>query len=160
MQRIASSFAIFGATCLAGCASIVSKSEWPVTIASNPPGASVSIRNNSGQEIHKGTTPTTLTLSSRGGYFSPAKYTVAFEKDGFVTSSMPMNSHLNGWYWGNIVFGGLIGMLIVDPATGAMWKLDNICHGELSAAEVPTATGNETSPILATPVDPTPVQQQ
>jgi len=31
---------------------------------------------------------------------------------------------LNGWYFGNIIFGGLIGLLIVDPATGAMYRLD------------------------------------
>ena len=27
---------------------------------------------------------------------------------------------MNGWYIGNILFGGLIGFLIVDPLTGAM----------------------------------------
>jgi len=31
---------------------------------------------------------------------------------------------LNGWYIGNLLFGGLIGLLIVDPLTGAMWTLD------------------------------------
>ena len=35
-----------------------------------------------------------------------------------------MGSKVEGWYWGNILFGGLIGMIIVDPATGAMYKLD------------------------------------
>lgn len=30
---------------------------------------------------------------------------------------------LSGWYFGNLVFGGLIGMLIVDPLTGAMYNL-------------------------------------
>lgn len=29
----------------------------------------------------------------------------------------------SGWYVGNVVFGGLIGLLIVDPATGAMWGI-------------------------------------
>jgi hypothetical protein len=38
---------------------------------------------------------------------------------------MPVHFKLDGWYIGNIVFGGLIGMLIVDPATGAMWKIEN-----------------------------------
>ena len=29
------------------------------------------------------------------------------------------------WYiGGNILFGGILGWLIIDPATGAMWKLD------------------------------------
>lgn len=30
---------------------------------------------------------------------------------------------MDGWYFGNILFGGLIGFLIVDPATGAMYTL-------------------------------------
>ena len=30
---------------------------------------------------------------------------------------------MSGWYWGNLVLGGLIGMLAVDPATGAMWNI-------------------------------------
>ena len=32
-----------------------------------------------------------------------------------------LETRMNGWYLGNIIFGGLIGALIVDPATGAMW---------------------------------------
>jgi hypothetical protein len=31
---------------------------------------------------------------------------------------------VDGWYFGNLLFGGLIGLLIVDPATGAMYKLE------------------------------------
>ncbi|MEW6291598.1 MAG: hypothetical protein AB1545_17315, partial [Thermodesulfobacteriota bacterium] len=35
-----------------------------------------------------------------------------------------VESKANGWYiLGNLLFGGLIGYLIVDPATGAMWNL-------------------------------------
>ncbi len=30
---------------------------------------------------------------------------------------------MNGWYIANIIFGGLIGLLIIDPATGAMYTL-------------------------------------
>lgn len=29
---------------------------------------------------------------------------------------------MDGWYLGNILIGGLIGMLIVDPASGAMYR--------------------------------------
>jgi len=39
---------------------------------------------------------------------------------------------LDGWYIaGNLLFGGLIGYFIVDPATGAMWTLKNL-HANLS----------------------------
>ena len=30
---------------------------------------------------------------------------------------------LDEMYWGNCLIGGLIGMLLIDPATGAMYKL-------------------------------------
>jgi hypothetical protein len=30
---------------------------------------------------------------------------------------------VSGWYFGNLLFGGVIGMLIVDPLTGAMYNL-------------------------------------
>jgi hypothetical protein len=42
---------------------------------------------------------------------------------GHATSEVKLESSLSGWYLGNIVFGGLIGMLIVDPMTGAMYNL-------------------------------------
>ncbi len=41
------------------------------------------------------------------------------------TGRTTLSAGLDGWYIGNILFGGLIGMLIVDPATAAMWKLDD-----------------------------------
>lgn len=30
---------------------------------------------------------------------------------------------VSGWYVANLLFGGLIGLLIVDPLTGAMYNL-------------------------------------
>lgn len=38
---------------------------------------------------------------------------------------MTITSSIEGWYFANILLGGgIIGMLIVDPATGGMWSLD------------------------------------
>ena len=115
-----------------GCASIVSKSQWPVTINSNPSGANVAIKNKRAVEVQKGTTPMTVTLSSSAGFFNPAAYQFAFEKEGYYPASASLSASMNGWYIGNILFGGLIGILIVDPATGAMWKLDDTVYGNLS----------------------------
>jgi hypothetical protein len=28
------------------------------------------------------------------------------------------------WYVGNILFGGLLGFVFIDPATGAMWVIE------------------------------------
>ena len=107
-----------------GCASIVSKSNYPLMINSIPPNANLTVTNKKGIDIYKGKTPTTLTLKAGAGFFSKASYLLKFEKDGYQTKTIPVEMTFDGWYVGNLIFGGLIGMLIVDPATGAMWKLD------------------------------------
>ncbi|NOZ26417.1 MAG: PEGA domain-containing protein [Nitrospirae bacterium] len=108
---------------VSGCASIVSKSSYPVAINSFPDGATITITARNGQQIYKGKTPTTVTLKSGDGFFTGASYTVTFEKPGYEPQTAVIEKQLDGWYIGNILFGGLIGFLIVDPATGAMWKL-------------------------------------
>jgi hypothetical protein len=114
----------FAIISLAACASIVSDSEEMVTISSNPTAAQIAIADQSGVEIYRGTTPATITLDASAGYFDGQKYTVTFSKDGYDPTTVQLDSRINGWYVGNIVFGGFIGWLIVDPLTGAMWALD------------------------------------
>jgi hypothetical protein len=36
---------------------------------------------------------------------------------------LKIKSKIDGWYFGNLIFGGLIGLVIVDPLTGSMWTL-------------------------------------
>lgn len=76
--------------------------------------------------MYTGTTPTTLTLKAGKAYFDRQDYTVTFEKEGYEKQTIIIGAKLNGWYLGNILFGGLIGILIVDPLTGAMWRLDSL----------------------------------
>jgi hypothetical protein len=109
---------------LTGCASIVSKSSWPITINSTPSEAKISIKDKKGIEIYTGSTPATLKLKSGAGFFSKARYQVTLEKVGFDKKVVPVEFKLNGWYFGNIIFGGPLGLLIIDPATGAMFKLE------------------------------------
>ena len=108
---------------LSGCSSIVSKSDYAVAISSSPESANFTVTDKQGREIHSGLTPETITLSSSSGYFSAASYTIKFTKEGYPDKVFTLRSDLDGWYIGNIVFGGLIGMLVVDPATGAMYRL-------------------------------------
>lgn len=109
---------------LTGCASIVSKSSWPITINSSPSEAKITIKDKKGIEIYTGNTPATLKLKSGAGFFSKARYQVTFEKVGYDKKVVPVEFKLNGWYFGNIIFGGPLGLLIIDPATGAMYKLE------------------------------------
>lgn len=106
-----------------GCASILSESTYPVTINSTPDGANFAIIDEAGLDIHAGVTPDTITLPASDGFFSSASYTVKYQMAGYNEQSFVLRAGMDGWYIGNILFGGLIGMLIVDPATGAMWKL-------------------------------------
>ena len=115
---------VVAAVVLAGCASIVSKSEYPVAITSNPTGADFVVKRANGLPIASGVTPATITLGASDGYFKPAKYTVEFRRKG-VAQSVPLTAKIDGWYFGNILLGGIIGLLIVDPATGAMWTLND-----------------------------------
>ncbi len=106
------------------CASIVSTNKYPMTINSNPIGASIDVTDRKGKQVFTGVTPATVTLKSGGGYFKRAEYSVKLTSAGFEEQVIPVKFKVNGWYWGNLVIGGLFGFLIVDPATGAMYKLD------------------------------------
>ena len=128
--------------CLAACASIVSDSKEVVTISSNPTAAQIAIADQSGVEVYRGTTPASVTLDASAGYFDGQEYTITFSKDGYAPTTVKVDSRINGWYVGNIVFGGFIGWLVVDPLTGAMWALD-ADHVSGSLAE--TVAMDETS---------------
>lgn len=109
---------------LPNCATIVTPSSYPLAINCNPPGSKVEIVDKHGVTVFMGTTPTTLKLKAGAGFFSPARYTVYFFNDGYDQTVVSINARLDGWYFGNILIGGFLGMLIIDPATGAMWKID------------------------------------
>ena len=106
------------------CATIFGRTSYPVSISTNPTAADISITNKNGKEIYKGQSPATVTLKSGAGYFSKAEYKVKISTNGYAEQVVPVNFKLNGWYFGNILIGGLLGMLVIDPLTGAMWQLD------------------------------------
>ncbi|MEO1326496.1 MAG: hypothetical protein AAFV47_07515 [Pseudomonadota bacterium] len=108
---------------LSGCASIASLSEYEVAIASTPDAARFTVVDKAGAQVHSGVTPDTVTLKSSSGYFRKEVYTITFKKDGFPERTFTMRSTLDGWYFGNFVFGGLLGFLVIDPYTGAMYRL-------------------------------------
>lgn len=120
MVRLAAIFVVFLAV---GCASIVSTNSRQVTVTSNPIGADVLISRLDGEAIYRGTTPTTLSLETGAGFFVGREYDVTVTSAEFGERTTRLLSRVNGWYFGNILFGGLIGLLLVDPATGAMFTL-------------------------------------
>jgi hypothetical protein len=115
--------AIFGIASLCGCASIVDSRTPKISINSSPAGARVIVFDKAEKEVVTGTTPFVATLKRSRGYFQGADYKLVFELAGHKRTEAMIHSKVNGWYVGNLFIGGLLGMLIVDPATGAMWSL-------------------------------------
>jgi hypothetical protein len=118
-------FAIVTLLSFAGCASIVAGGDQKVNIASNPSGASVKVLDANGMTVFDSQTPAVAILKKGDGFFKGASYRIRIEKMGYKVQEVVLQSSLNaGWYLlGNFFLGGLIGWLIVDPMTGAMWSL-------------------------------------
>jgi hypothetical protein len=87
-----------------GCASIVHPGPDAMTFSSQPPNATVTI---DGKVI--GQTPVTVKVERRSE-------SVTFNLAGYEETKVPIGRELNGWVFGNIIFGGIIG-LAVDFAT-------------------------------------------
>nr|WP_298726651.1 PEGA domain-containing protein [uncultured Steroidobacter sp.] len=142
LVRGALAFGILGASLFAGgCASIVNGGNREISIATQPPGATASVRKSGGgimDVVAVEKTPCTISLDPKKSYFSGQSYTLRLELPGYKVTEVELTPKMSGWYWGNLVIGGLIGMLAVDPATGAMWnitpdKIDRkLASGELA----------------------------
>lgn len=138
---------------ISGCASIVSKSDYPLTINSNIPESSVSITDRYGVQRYSGQAPATTILPASEGYFTRARYEIKVSKPGYGSSTSSLVSSIDPWYWGNIIFGGLIGLLIVDPLTGAMFELDpqvvNASLSSLSSSNIQSSAQNVDNKSIA-----------
>lgn len=123
MKRIALAF--LGMSLLTGCASIVGDKTQLVQVNSNPPGVEFKIKDEKGNIVSQGTTPQGVMLEkSDGSYFGKKSYQITFQKADYQPVTLPVTANANGWYiGGNIVFGGLIGWLAVDPFNGGMYTL-------------------------------------
>ena len=110
--------------CFYGCATIVSKSNYPITVSTDPDKASVVIVDEHDIPLFTGKSPVAVKLKAGRGYFARSSYKIKISKEGYETQIIPVKFKLKGWYFGNLLLGGFIGLLIVDPLTGAMWKID------------------------------------
>ena len=120
---------------MSSCASIVSDSDYIVNIRSEPQGANFIIKDRNNIEVERGKTPANIILESGDGYFKKSKYNIKYSKTGYSDQHKQLNAKLDPWYYGNIVIGGLIGFLIIDPVTGSMFKLPKSIDANLS--EIP-----------------------
>jgi hypothetical protein len=105
------------------CATIMSGTTQQLSFQSSPDGATVTIirkpsplilaANKPPDELILGITP--LTVQILRTEFPQA---VLFSKQGYRTVEMPLDQHINGWFWGNILLGGAVGST-TDSMSGA-----------------------------------------
>jgi hypothetical protein len=93
---------------LAGCATIVSGSTQTISVYSTPELADVWIDGS-----YQGKTPLHATLAT------DYNHTVRIELPGYHPYETQIHRTVNGWVFGNLVFGGIIG-LVVDASTGSI----------------------------------------
>ena len=147
------------ATTMTGCATIISGSTQAVTIKSVPDSATLSISNKAGEKIHSGQTPATVNLKRGAGFFKAESYTITLEKAGYQPKTVTVTGTVNGWYVANIIFGGLIGLLIVDPATGAMYSLSpDVVNATLQQEGITTATNGKSRSLTVMLVQDVPAE--
>jgi hypothetical protein len=108
---------------ITGCASIVDGRARKISVKSEPDDAKVTVYDQTGNAVISQQTPAVFRLQRSEGYFKGASYRLVIEKPGYEKFEVALRPRLDGWYFGNVIFGGLIGIVIVDPMTGAMWTL-------------------------------------
>ena len=111
MKKISTILLVGGLLTITSCATIISGSKQKVSFTSTPAEASVFIN-----EVEIGKTPIEKKLERK------KEYDVKIVLDGYKPFETKITKKFNAWYLGNILIGGVIGF-IVDPATGAMFRL-------------------------------------
>lgn len=108
-----------------GCGTMISGSTKTVEIKAQE-GAKISVVNSVGQQVASGTTALTADLPRGMGYWQAAGYQVRVSQPGYKAQSVDLLPAFNGWYAANFAlpFIGAIGLLIVDPMSGAFYTLD------------------------------------
>jgi hypothetical protein len=118
---------------VASCGTIIHGKNQEIGIGSTPSGAKITIDNQT-----TGATPFVAKLSRKD------IHVIKLEADGYAPTDLTLTRKVSGWAWGNILFGGLIG-LAVDAGTGGLYKLSpeqlNTTLATKSASIAPTKDG-------------------
>ena len=118
--------AVVALLALAGCASIMHGTSQDIGFQSTPTNAKVAVDG-----LPMGNTPVVAKLSRKDNHI------VKMNLDGYQPFEATLTRSTSGWVWGNIVFGGLIG-LAVDAMTGGLYNLNpNQISGQLAQGVPP-----------------------
>jgi hypothetical protein len=114
------------------CGSIVHQTTQQVRVSSEPAGAAVTVACGDVHNDPKLVTPAVVTLHRKPEYCG-----VKLNKEGYAEKELKFGRKMSGWYLGNVLVGGIIG-LVVDAANGAMWNRTPPADATQEAGEVRT----------------------
>ena len=112
-QIVAGAFTGICLTAFVACATIMHGTREGIPISSQPSGAMVTVDDT----LQVGATPVSVELRRKN-----KTHKIKLELAGYEPFEMATTRRVSGWVWGNIVFGGLIG-LVVDAATGGLYNV-------------------------------------
>ncbi len=93
---------------LSSCATVVCGIKQDVKITSQPPGAHVKING-----ADSGVTPSVASLARKHSH------SIDVSKPGYQPQTRMLHAGMNQWIWGNLLIGGIIGMVIDFSSGGA-----------------------------------------
>jgi len=106
-----STFVLLAAFSLTACGSIMHDRSQPLGISSNPTEATVTIDGS-----ERGKTPLIASLKRKDNHI------IRIAMQGYAPFEATVTRKVSGWVWGNLVFGGVIG-LAVDALSGGLYVL-------------------------------------
>jgi hypothetical protein len=115
MARIKLALAVVALALLgSGCATVTKGTNQAVTIHTDPDGATCDVSRELKTVASIAATPGQVTVDKAFGAID-----VSCRKTGHQSTELRVDSQVQGWTFGNILLGGLIGFA-VDAASGAM----------------------------------------
>lgn len=97
---------------LASCATIMSTTSQKLPVITTPSKAKVTC--NGIEQL----SPCTLILDR-----TVPSYQITIEKEGYKPVTYNLKRGINGWVFGNLLFGGIVG-IVIDVADGAVYKFN------------------------------------
>ena len=111
MKKTILSLTVVSSLMLTSCATIISGITQNVSFNSNPSNASIFV-----DDFEVGKTPFQTKLERK------SEHKVVIKLEGYKPYETKLTRTFNAWYLGNVIFGGLVG-LIIDPISGAIYQL-------------------------------------
>lgn len=126
---------------LNSCCAFINGQDQDVNIRSNVPQTDIFING-----IIHGSTPGIVTLER------DETYDLELRKEGYYPHRQKLDADFSGWFAGNLIFGGLLGM-IIDLSAGTCWSFDDVQVNltPIATPQTVTPTTTTTAPTAVAP---------